>query len=76
MHCKHQTKPGCAVKAAIENGELMLDRWNSYLKLKREAKFSDDKSSYLRQKQQWHKELAKLKKNGGKSRNEYKVCEE
>ncbi len=68
--CRHQTEPGCAVKAAIENGELPPDRWNSYLNLKREAKFSDDKGAYLRQKQQWHKELAKWskqkKKNGGK----------
>jgi len=68
--CRHQTEPDCAVKAAIENGELPPDRWNSYLNLKREAKFSDDKGAYLRQKQQWHKELAKWskqkKKNGGK----------
>ena len=67
--CKHQTEPGCAVKAAIENGELPPERWDSYLNLKREAKFSDDKGAYLRQKQQWHKELAKWgkqkKKNGG-----------
>ncbi|KLU59522.1 putative ribosome biogenesis GTPase RsgA [Peptococcaceae bacterium CEB3] len=70
--CKHQTEPGCAVKAAIENGELPPERWNSYLNLKREAKFSDDKGAYLRQKQQWHKELAKwgkqMKKNGGKQK--------
>lgn len=67
--CKHQAEPGCAVKAAIENGELLLERWNSYLNLKREAKFSDDKEAYLRQKQQWDKEIAKWskqrKKNGG-----------
>lgn len=67
--CKHQTEPGCAVKAAIENGGLPPERWNSYLNLKREAKFSGDKGAYLCQKQQWHKELAKWgkqkKKNGG-----------
>lgn len=67
--CKHQTEPGCAVKAAIASGGLLPERWNSYLNLKREAKFSDDKGAYLRQKQQWHKELAKWskqkKKNGG-----------
>ncbi|MDD2361616.1 MAG: ribosome small subunit-dependent GTPase A [Oscillospiraceae bacterium] len=67
--CKHQTEPGCAVKVAIENGELLPERWNSYLNLKREAKFFDDKGTYLHQKQQWYKEIAKLskqkKKNGG-----------
>lgn len=67
--CSHQTEPGCAVKAAIENGDLPLERWNSYLNLRREAEFTDDKGAYLRQKQQWHKEIVKrskqMKKNGG-----------
>jgi len=67
--CRHQTEPGCAVKAAIMSGELSEERWESYLQLKREAKYSDDKAGYLRQKQQWHKDIAKWskqrKKNGG-----------
>lgn len=66
--CKHQTEPGCAIKAAIESGKLSQERWDSYNNLKREAKFTDDKGAYLRQKQQWHKGLAKqsrqMKKNG------------
>lgn len=61
--CKHSIEPGCAVKAAIENGELPLERWISYLQLKREAKFSDDKVGHLRDKQQWHKEIAKYNKS-------------
>lgn len=28
--CRHETEPGCAVKAAIEGGELSLERWESY----------------------------------------------
>jgi len=67
--CKHQTEPGCAVKAAIRNGSLTQERWNSYLKLKREAKYTDDWSAAMREKQQWHKSIAKqsrqLKKDGG-----------
>jgi ribosome biogenesis GTPase len=67
--CKHQSEPGCAVKAAIASGELPIERWNSYINLKREAKYSDDKTEYLRGKQQKHKEIAKWnkqrKKNGG-----------
>lgn len=66
--CKHLSEPGCAVKAAIANEELSQERWNSYINLKREAKYSDDKSGHLRQKQQWHKEIAnygkQMKKNG------------
>jgi len=65
--CRHQTEPGCAVMAAIESGELSKERWESYLKLKREARFSDDKEEYLRQKQQWHKDLAKWSKQIKKS---------
>ena len=67
--CKHQSEPGCAIKEAIANGELSQERWNSYLNLKHEAKYSDDKAGFLREKQQWHKSLAKWskqnKKNGG-----------
>lgn len=35
--CRHETEPGCAVKAAIESGELSAERWASYLRLKKEA---------------------------------------
>jgi ribosome biogenesis GTPase len=55
--CKHQTEPGCAVRAALDSGELSPERWNSYINLRREAKFSEDKAGYLRQKHQWHKEI-------------------
>jgi len=37
--CRHQTEPGCAIRAAIEIGELPKERWESYLKLKREQTF-------------------------------------
>lgn len=56
--CRHQTEPGCAVKAALETGELSLDRWNSYNGLKREIKFTDDKAGYLRQKEKGHKDIS------------------
>lgn len=57
--CRHELEPGCAVKAAIENGELPAARFKSYLKLKKEAKYSDDKSAALRERQQVHKAMAK-----------------
>ncbi len=68
--CSHRTEPGCAVKAAIDSGELSLDRWNSYIGLKRETKFSDDKAGYLRQKEKFGKNIAmwnKQKKRMDKS---------
>ncbi len=39
--CRHQTEPGCAVREAIERGELSRERWENYRKLKEEAVFSE-----------------------------------
>jgi ribosome biogenesis GTPase len=37
--CVHDTEPDCAVRAALESGELPERRWQSYLKLAREARW-------------------------------------
>ncbi|MBE5761399.1 MAG: ribosome small subunit-dependent GTPase A [Clostridiales bacterium] len=58
--CKHQSEPGCAIKAAIAEGKLSQERWESYNNLKSEAKYSDDKEAFLRQKQQRNKNIAKI----------------
>ncbi len=34
--CAHDTEPGCAIRAALADGSLPADRWESYLKLERE----------------------------------------
>lgn len=49
--CKHQSEPGCAVNEAIENGSLTKERLHSYLKLKKEAKYSDMKARHQEIKQ-------------------------
>jgi len=36
-NCTHEREPGCAVRAAIERGELSEDRYSSYIKLKKES---------------------------------------
>ncbi len=36
-NCSHEHEPGCAVRAAVEDGELAEDRYFSYIKLKKEA---------------------------------------
>lgn len=56
--CSHRSEPGCAIRAALERGELSQQRWDSYVNLKREAAYSDDPAQYLRQKQAWHKSIA------------------
>lgn len=68
--CKHQTEPGCAILTALENGELPRERWQSYLRLQKEAKYSADKEAAMREKQEWAKSIAKFskqRKKDGKS---------
>lgn len=69
--CKHLTEPGCAIKRAIEAGRLSAERWDSYLKLKNEAKYSDDKTAYMRDKVKWHKEVAKSSKRMKADKKKY-----
>ena len=57
--CRHESEPGCAIQAAIENGTLSRERWENYQSLKREAKYSEDQSAYLREKQKRYKNIAK-----------------
>lgn len=60
--CRHQSEPGCAIKSAIQRGEISQERWESYQRLGSEARFTDDKAGYLREKQQWHKDIAKFQR--------------
>ena len=57
--CKHDTEPGCAIKAAIAAGELDISRWESYQKLKEE---SVDRDEMIRRKNEWAKGVAKFAK--------------
>ncbi|WP_105617156.1 ribosome small subunit-dependent GTPase A [Vallitalea okinawensis] len=41
--CSHNSEPGCAIKAAIANGELSSERYNNYVKLKKEAAYMEKK---------------------------------
>ncbi len=71
--CRHQSEPGCAIKEAIQRGELSQARWESYLALIKEARFADDKEGFLRDKKEWHRALSKghkqLKKNSPKHKH-------
>ena len=67
--CKHRTEPGCAILEAIENGYLSQERWDSYKKLRSEARYTDNRTAFLLRKQRKNKEIAKYKrarKNAGK----------
>ena len=39
--CRHQTEPGCAIRAALATGELDADRFRAFRKLEREARRSE-----------------------------------
>jgi ribosome biogenesis GTPase / thiamine phosphate phosphatase len=44
-NCSHEQEPGCAIRAAVEGGELNEDRYSSYIKLKKESEYYE--MSYL-----------------------------
>jgi ribosome biogenesis GTPase len=52
--CRHEGEPGCAVRSAIDEGELNAERFNSYLKLGRELRHlrsKTDKAAYSEERQ-------------------------
>ena len=47
--CAHDSEPGCAVKAALRDGSLPADRWQSYVKLQRELRWLEIRRDKARQ---------------------------
>jgi ribosome biogenesis GTPase / thiamine phosphate phosphatase len=39
--CTHNTETGCAILAAVQNGTLSAERYQSYMKLKKESEFHE-----------------------------------
>jgi len=71
--CRHDTEPGCAVKEAVESGELDADRLEHYRKLGREARAYELRQDEHKRRQaervwgQLHDEVALLRRwKGGK----------
>lgn len=48
--CKHKTEPGCAIRAALEDGSLLPQRWENFLKLQAESAYAERKAVALRRK--------------------------
>ena len=62
--CVHETEPGCAVRAALDRGDLAPDRFNSYLKLRKEAAWLERRKSESSYEDRQHeKSLHKLYKS-------------
>ena len=58
--CQHDTEPGCAVKAAIESGDLSVDRYILYKSLS-----SENTRNYAKKKEisKWAKAAKKMKRD-------------
>lgn len=65
-NCNHEGEPGCAIKRAILDGELSVERWVSYLKLKSENSYSENKEEFMLQKKKKFKQIAKINRKRGK----------
>ena len=60
--CSHTNEPGCAVKDAVENGQLSGERLQSYMKLRKENSYAADTEEYLAKKKQKFKNISKINK--------------
>lgn len=43
--CRHDREPGCAVKSAVDTGEIDAGRYENYLKLKKELTFLEERQN-------------------------------
>jgi len=57
-NCRHDTEPGCAIKAALSSGELSRERWDLYNDLSRENHYNYAKKKAIAK---WNKERLKNK---------------
>ena len=57
--CKHDTEPGCAIKAAIESGELSIERYTLYKSLSAENVRNHAKKKEI---SKWAKAAKKMKR--------------
>ena len=68
--CSHESEPGCAVKAAIADGTLSRERWESYLKLQRELARLDrrlDRRAQAEERKRW-KALSAFAREAGRAK--------
>jgi ribosome biogenesis GTPase len=45
--CNHDQEPGCAIRAALADGSLAVERWQSYVKLQRELEAIEARRNHL-----------------------------
>jgi len=65
-NCHHQSEPGCAVLTALMDGSLPKAHWERYLAQKRESKYIDDKTLYMKEKRDLGKSITRFSKQNKK----------
>jgi ribosome biogenesis GTPase len=70
-NCTHHTEPGCAVQAALQDGSLSQEQWKTYLVQVKETAFVMNHSAYLKQKQEFHKSIARFSRDRRKGKEVY-----
>ncbi len=55
--CKHKTEPGCAVKAAILQGDLLEKRWKTYQSVLREENFAKERQKIVQRRMERIKKI-------------------
>jgi ribosome biogenesis GTPase len=70
--CAHAGEPGCAIRAALDDGSLTADRYASYRKLEREEAFVAKKRDAVAQseeKRQWRIFARSVRRTGWRGRD-------
>jgi ribosome biogenesis GTPase len=72
--CSHGTEPGCAIRAALEDGSLDAGRYENYLKMQRELRFLErrqDQRLAQQEKERW-KRIHQIQKQLKKSHHKFR----
>ena len=70
--CRHDAEPGCAVRAAVEDGTLDRGRWEGYLRLRAEAQAHERRSSPHEQRAHERQFAKMVRAVSAKKRNRYR----
>lgn len=68
-NCSHNAEDGCAIKAAIEQGDILQSEFNDYLKMLQESAFDENKEGYLFDKWQRSKKRSRDFRSARKNKN-------
>lgn len=69
--CRHESEPGCAIRNALETGELTRERYGNYVKLQKEIAFLDRKMNRQAQaaeRDKWKKVTKGMRKHPSKKK--------